>query len=149
MATIVQGDLLKSNEDFIVHQTNCVTKYAKGLSKVIFFKYPESDVYTPRRISNSKDTPGKIKVCGKIINLFGQLYPGRPKYPNDSTQLRQQWFQTCLEEISDIDGISSVAFPYKIGCGLAGGNWTNYLNMINDWAHSNPHINVVIYKLTV
>ena len=25
------------------------------------------------------------------------------------------------------------AFPYKIGCGLAGGNWDHYLPMIEDF----------------
>jgi len=37
--------------------------------------------------------------------------------------------------------------PYKIGCGLAGGNWDKYYNILNIWANNNPNIKIVIYKL--
>ena len=48
-ARLVTGDLLKSNEEYIVHQTNCRYKPpGVGLAKHIFKKYPHSDVYTCR-----------------------------------------------------------------------------------------------------
>lgn len=48
----------------------------------------------------------------------------------------------CVEE-----NIKSVAFPYMIGCGLAGGNWETYLGMITDFQKTYADVSVVIYKL--
>ena len=39
---------------------------------------------------------------------------------------------------------SSTAFPYKIGCGLAGGKWSKYEAMIEAFAEANPDVEVTI-----
>lgn len=88
---IINGDLLDAKEEFILHQCNCKTKYAKGLSKTMFSRYPSADVYTIKY----KRVPGKIFTVtenGKtIINLFGQNYPGKPrKY--ETMEQRLIWF---------------------------------------------------------
>lgn len=79
---IIQGDLLKHKEDFLVHQTNCVATKSHGLSEQVFKKYPDANLYEKRRqnqIGKSKyygrGTPGTIDVnenCG-VINLLAQL----------------------------------------------------------------------------
>jgi O-acetyl-ADP-ribose deacetylase (regulator of RNase III) len=148
MAKIICGNLLEADTDLLIHQCNCVTNYPKGLAAEIFKKYPEADIYTCRKINTlKKDFPGTIKVIGKICNLFGQYYPGPAKYNKDSAKLREQWFKQCLTEIAKLDGIKSVAFPWRIGCGLAKGNWNHYKTMIDDFANQNPHMTVFIYKL--
>jgi hypothetical protein len=40
----------------------------------------------------------------------------------------------------------SVGFPYKIGCGLAGGDWKLYESEIKRWSIENS-IHVKVYKL--
>jgi hypothetical protein len=57
----------------------------------------------------------------------------------------------CLNKLSlKLEGASeNVAFPYMIGCGLAGGNWKIYLGMITNFADRNPNLNVFIYKLDI
>jgi hypothetical protein len=45
--------------------------------------------------------------------------------------------------------IISIAFPYKIGCGLAGGKWEDYESMIYKFAKENPNIKVKIYKKNI
>ena len=129
--TVVWGDVLDAKEDYIVHQCNCVIRRPWGLSASIFKKYPDANVYALR---GPRDVPGTIKVCGRIINLFGQLYPSTPKYDIDTAEHRLKWFESGLEAISKIENIESVAMPYNIGCGLAGGTWRDYLRLIEKFA---------------
>ena len=63
------------------------------------------------------------------MNFQRTLSPHR-----DTPQEREQWFAQCLEELGQCDSYQNLAFPYQIGCGLAGGNWSRYLSMIEDFA---------------
>ena len=60
---------------------------------------------------------------------------------------REEWFRYCLGLIDKVDGVKSVALPWQIGCGLAGGDWIVYEKMIRDWAENHPDVLVAIYKL--
>ena len=50
--------------------------------------------------------------------------------------MRQGWFQECLDAIGKLN-LKSVAFPYEIGSGLAGGKWACYDNMLQKFACEN------------
>ncbi len=152
MIKLIEGDLLEANEQYIAHQTNCVTVgKAAGLAEKIFNKYPYSDVYTSR-VDNS--SPGSISIHGDgvksryIINMYAQYYPGKFNnlFEKDTQQQREGYFLQSLEEISRISNIKSIAMPYEIGCGLAGGKWESYLNMLQDFADKNPNINLSLYQ---
>ena len=154
MINIKKGDLLNATEDAIVHQCNCVTTKSHGLSSLVFEKWPEADLYSQRGKSQ-RDKPGGIvvKECedGKIIiNLLGQYYPSKSKYPNDSIEKRLMWFKQGLMKIKthfvDTKRIKSLAFPFKIGCGLAGGNWDDYLLAIQELSKM-CDVQISIYKL--
>jgi O-acetyl-ADP-ribose deacetylase (regulator of RNase III) len=161
MIEIVKGDLLHAKERYIAHQTNCVTRFPHGLSEKIFAKYPNSDCYRKRRpIPGSigknccrvedQAVPGSIEICHNgdnnhiVINLFGQYLPGksgkythcyRSDYP-DSYSDRQRYFQQTLHAIETNPEINGpVAMPYLIGCGLAGGNWNDYRQMLEQSPH--------------
>mmetsp|Transcript_27564 Transcript_27564/g.51425 ORF Transcript_27564/g.51425 Transcript_27564/m.51425 type:complete len:92 (+) Transcript_27564:758-1033(+) len=44
--------------------------------------------------------------------------------------------------------MTSLALPYEIGCGLAGGNWVDHLACTREeQAASRPSVRVVIFKL--
>ena len=62
-----------------------------------------------------------------------KYYRRVPDGYEDTYEEREKWFRQCLDELGKCDQYQSLAFPYKIGCGLAGGNWENYLVMINDF----------------
>ena len=121
---ILKGDLLESNCDIIVHQTNCLTLRPHGLAETLFKKYPYANVYTIRKpnkpgqnlcTTQDRDEPGTIKICepeneNKILfqpivcNLFGQFSPGKPgKYYNylreDTKELREEWFKDGLNKL--------------------------------------------------
>ena len=44
-------------------------------------------------------------------------------------------------------GLASVALPDGIGCGLAGGTWTDYEKELEAFAVQHPGIRVVLYSL--
>ena len=123
MLTFLDGDLLNCDAQYIAHQTNCVSNTGRGLALSLFKKYPYANVYRNRI---KPDIPGTISLHGDptnryVINMYGQNYPGKSK-KSDTPQLRIQWFQACLNQILLIPNLKTIAFPYLIGCDLAGGD---------------------------
>lgn len=156
--TIINGSILDSEVKYICHQCNCVTTNSKGLASKIFGKWPCANTYSNRLISGVPSVPGSIDIIKVknhesnleqfIINMYGQYYPGTSKYPNnqkDGIKSREQYFRHCLIELSKLHNLESVAFPYGIGCSLAGGHWPTYLSMIKEFAN-NVDAKIFIYK---
>jgi O-acetyl-ADP-ribose deacetylase (regulator of RNase III) len=158
------GDITTATEDYIVHQCNCQSTTAAGLSAVITNKLPYAAPYTHRRpdprrynrcVADDEATPGTIQVwrpdtsaanSPAVIGLYAQYCPGKPA-PEDSKTEREMWFRQCLGLIEKVPGVKSIAIPWQIGCGLAGGDWEVYEGIIREWAEAHPDINVVMYKL--
>ena len=67
-------------------------------------------------------------------------------YGVDDAKTREIWFQSCLDELEELGSQmpATIAFPFKIGCNLAGGNWEHYEAMIISFAASNPDVKVAI-----
>lgn len=143
----IKGDITEFDEaQYICHQCNCLTHTAGGLAYSIFNKFPWSNIYLGREKYNfdHKNLPeelqaGNIIVSGNgdneryVINMLAQVYPGFPKYPRsklDGYDARLKYFKACIAQIARIDNIKNIAFPYKIGCGMAGGDWKDYLHII-------------------
>ena len=139
---IIQGgNILDADESIIIHQCNCKTTYGRGLSSLIFRRFPESNIYAQR--AGATSTPGTIHVAKcedekTIIGIFAQYYPSRARYANDTPAKRLTWFRQGLDAIEfPVDAPREVAMPYNIGCGLAGGHWPTYYNEIMNWAIAN------------
>lgn len=166
---VIAGDLLEAPEKYICHQCNCMSSSAAHLALAVFQRFPYADIYSPRpRWSQPppEQAPGQIVVCGNgndqrfVINMLGQYYPGRPRFPGsqlDGTLARQEYFQTCLDRIillpaiqaarvTNFVGDESIAFPWQIGCGAAGGDWVIYRHMIREFAEK-VGIPVRVYRL--
>ena len=158
------GDLLQcKNVDFIVQQCNCLTIQSRGLAQSISKVFPDADTYSKRRsdvknvaIAEDRDVPGSISIHKKVINMYAQWRPGRvggpyfSHYPEsvqpETVKSREKWFLQCLNAISlafDSEA-KTFAFPHKIGCGLAGGDWSIYLQMLKDFAEKHPHFKILI-----
>ena len=151
------GDITKAFKDgvnVIVHQTNCQGVMGAGLARQIKYKFP--DVYNeyrhkvnsfsqPSYRTNLLGTSQLIQVenpaeYNAVCNLFGQFDIG--------TQLRQTDYEAFFGGLYDLKrqleekeaaGYEnektyatkySIAFPFKIGCGLAGGTWRIIYSMI-------------------
>ena len=91
-----------------------------------------------------------------IVNLFAQDVPGKlewkpyayGKLTREETQkIREKWFVEALTKLTELDlKKESIAIPYQIGCGLAGGVWKNYRRHIEDFA-KRTGVDVTIYRL--
>ena len=127
-------DILLSREEYICHQCNCVSHGAAGLAATLFNKYSYADIYSVRW---EPDIPGTIhyslapEPCDKnIINMFGQLFPGGPSDKElngfgDTEDHRKKYFLDCLRSIKKLKP-KSLAFPNRVGCNLALGDWAWY-----------------------
>jgi len=164
MLKIIQGNILESKCKYICHQCNALTSSSAGLANAIFFKYPHSNIYSARKNKQRNELPlkgqemGKIIVCGNgngqryVINMMCQFYPGKTleKYGNiDGPQARLNYFNSCLNKIALIPNLESVAFPYKIGCNLGGGDWNKYYKMLKNFSiyiKKSDNVSVLIYK---
>lgn len=154
MIEIVTGDLFDAKEKYLVHQCNCVTNKAAHLAFDVFEKYPYANIYSPR---TEPDKPGHILIRGNgkderyVVAILGQYYPGRPKFPKstlDGIPAREKYFYHGLLRLAQVPGLESVAFPWRIACGAAGGDWEHYLEMINNFAKyvDTQGVKVTIYR---
>ena len=133
---------------------NINTELARQLADKNMIKIVDhnSAYISPNNMTPS--TPGTIDIMGDginkrfIINAYAQYYPSKSKYTNDNPKNRLQWFNECLQKISQIKDIKkkTVALPFNIGCGSAGGNWDEYYNIIQDFANKEK-IYITLYKL--
>jgi O-acetyl-ADP-ribose deacetylase (regulator of RNase III) len=130
MIEIINDSILNSDEKYIAHNCNCITQKSAGTAKSIFDQFTYSNTYQ-NRTSPSKQ--GTIEILGNginqryIINMYVQYYPGKPKYDNfDGSRPREKYFHSCLLQVAKIENLTSIAFPYGIGCNLGGGNWDYY-----------------------
>jgi len=155
-------NILFTDCKYIVHQCNLVSRGAGGLAKDLFYKFPYADVYKQRDSNYQPDRRllGEVDIKGNgvdqryVINLYGQFYPGRPRHNQgfDSYDMRETYFDKALNGVNGIGGINkikdldSIAFPYKIGCGLAGGAWSFYEKILEKFSDI-VNANVVICRI--
>jgi len=158
---VIQGDLLTSDRDYIVHQCNCVTTSGAGLAAQIIRRFPYANPYGRRRSGRYRsiaqtcdfDVPGTISVLSSpghphVVNLFAQWERSKPlrydtpcPYGKDSEVQRKKWFSDCLNQFAmylmegDLSKKVTIAFPYGIGCGMAGGKWDDYRFILNAFAN--------------
>ena len=118
------GDIFEQSDlGLIIHQANCMGVFGAGVAKTIKEKYPEA--YMADQICTL--TPAKKLgyftyaeyIDKTIVNMYSQLGFGSGKCYTDYIAMRD-----ALIHIRNKFGyIPTHAVPYKIGCGLAGGDW--------------------------
>lgn len=105
------------------------------------------------------DRGNLVKSPRYVACLFAQFSPGKPGVYHqdqltkevvtsvtDSSAQRLIWFKESLEDLKrfietimdneDNTKTFKIAFPLYIGCGLAGGKWTDYQKALDLWATS-------------
>lgn len=134
------GDILTPNMTnrgvIVCHQVNCKGVMGAGLAKQIRDKYP--DVYSMykehcRQIANGNGGLGDVQFCsvlersGYIVaNVFGQDDYGRGQQHTNYCALRRAF--TIIAE--SFPGYI-IRIPYKMGCGLGGGDWKTVYSIIH------------------
>lgn len=134
----------------IGHITNTRGVMGSGLAKGIKERYPS--VYKDYRelyqkIGGGVDLLGCSQICcidpegvKTVFNLHAQL-----DYGTHKRQLNYGALGACFYEmLTDLHSKDIVGFPYLLGCGLAGGDWSIVLEMIKYYFKDHT---VKIYKL--
>ena len=149
--SVRQGNLLDASEAVVAHQCNCVSRGARGLARALHAKWPKANAYALR---DGESAPGTIDVfwvdkgAKRVVSLFAQVYPGKPQGSGrDTRQARLEHFERTLDRVAAmVPKPKGVAMPYLIGCGLAGGVWSEYERAIRAFSQR-AGINVTLYKL--
>ena len=143
MVKYFDGDLLKSDCNMICHQVNCQGVMGAGIALQIRNQYPTCyEAY-----KQVVHTYGKEKCLGRvyfyahasgkfIANMFSQFDFSFKNIVNTDYDA----FRSCLLEIKEYVNlltqndteIFKIGFPYKIGCGLAGGDWNIIKQIIEE-----------------
>ena len=155
MVEIIEGNLLESDCKFIVHQVNCKRAMGRGIAGQIRQKWPEvyewyctfiDQEYASGKVKKSSDLLGKI--CTQhilvpkggfgtnifVVNFFSQ----DEYYPRNKCHTDYDAFRCCCKRLKEtIKALKpfnpyTIGFPYKIGCGLAGGDWNTVYNIIKE-----------------
>ena len=72
---------------------------------------------------------------------------GRIEPYDDTPQHRIRWFKQRLNELGQRNDLRTIAFPYKIACGLGGGKWRVYFELIERFAELFDKNVIIIRKL--
>lgn len=128
---IYNGDITKCKADIIAHQVNCQFVMGGGVALALRKRWPV--VYNKylelRNLYTNKPSNKFLGICQIIevdqnryvANLFGQDKLGYGKCYTNYAALEQ-----ALKELAwqvEYMELKTIAFPWLMSCGLAGGDW--------------------------
>ena len=135
MIQIVEQNLFENDAEAYMHVSNCFCRMASGVAAGIRKFYPDAVEADNQTIEGDKNKLGKFSIAhsksGKYIyNLYGQY-----NYGTDTRKVNYEALYTALESARNdciSKNIKSIAMPFQLGCGLAGGNWNIVYTMIQE-----------------
>lgn len=144
----MHGDIMSPNrtghEVLVCHQVNCMGVMGAGLAKQLRDLFPLMYRSYKMTCDNAKDRRsllGKTDSCSvnyrgydyTIVSIFGQERYGRGSCFTDYDALRKA-FQTIRGMASPVPARAAtrVRIPYRMGCGLAGGDWNIVMSIIQE-----------------
>ena len=151
---VIKGNLLNTTADVVAHQVNCIGIMDAGVAAAIRRKWPF--VYTcynkickanqPRTLLGRcmvvNVTPDANDPPFVIANLFGQENIGRGSRQTNYAVLKLA--MGLLRSYMVEHDYTSVAMPYGIGCGLAGGDWNVVMSIIERVFADSDHGNFAV-----
>ena len=150
----VTGDLCTFTCDIALHQGNATSRHAAGLAATLFARFPEANVYkSPRSLGqllvcvvDRRAEPNGPKAIGCCV---AQQYPGRANTTDDTPIRRLAALQESLTALQlHYKGRRrvQVSVPFQFGCGLARGDWTQYLACFTRLAQQQPTWTITIVQ---
>jgi O-acetyl-ADP-ribose deacetylase (regulator of RNase III) len=135
----LKGDILDARHGIICHQVNCQLIMGAGLAKQIRTKYPVVfGEYKKMKKLPPKRRLGQCQIVEVIprelfvANLFGQFdFRPRGVVHTDYTALTKAMNELSMWHKEKCHPKFPIWIPYKIGCGLAGGDWNTVLDIIS------------------
>jgi O-acetyl-ADP-ribose deacetylase (regulator of RNase III) len=136
---ILKGDLLKSDCDVIAHQANCYSRMGAGIAKQIVQKWPVVAVEDRNfHITSPSKRLGQFSYAFveqntvMVCNLYGQL-----NYGTGAVQTNYAALESSIRLMMDflkqspVFKSKKIGFPFRLGCGLAGGDWAVVSKILN------------------
>lgn len=134
----------------LLHQCNLFHTFGAGIAREILDRYPEAyeaDLKTQRADLGKLGTFSMSSVPGRksIINLYSQIGIGGGIRQTDYNAM-EIGFLSIKNLLSRSETPVVLGIPWKIGCGLANGDWSIVNDLICDVFDDAP-FNVVICRL--
>lgn len=142
------GDIFSPNktghELIVCHQVNCKGVMGAGLALQVRRLFPHLfEMYRIecQKVADSRELLGKVLYCNgsyngydyTVANLFSQDDYGRGKRQTDYDALRKALSNVrCVATPLPARTLTTVRIPYKLGCGLAGGDWDVVFQIITE-----------------
>ena len=110
-------------------------RMGSGIAKTMREKFPNVYVEYMAKCNAEGATPdgllgdAQFVFCGEqtVVNMFAQRNYGY----DGMLYTNYEAFQSCLKQIRKYIPVGkTIAFPYRIGCGLGGGKWEIVVAMI-------------------
>ena len=154
MITIKNGNLFSATEGIICHQVNCKGKMGRGVAAIFPKYFPESYKQYLKICNIAKNKTEALlghclfveEVNGESCCMFAQNdWRGRNKCNTD-----YEAFKICCVNIRrhlraiDNPYAYPINMPYKIGCGLGGGDWNIVYNILETQF---KEYNLILWKL--
>ena len=139
MLKLKQADLFETFESlpnsFLVHCCNCFHTMGAGVAAEVRRRYPEAyraDLETPRGDPRKLGTTSSASVGNRrVFNLYGQFsFGGGRDLDYDALERGLRVIAAEASKQSAL-GIRTVIVTYKIGCGLAGGDWGEVFSILD------------------
>ena len=139
------GNIVTGDYPIFCQQVNCKGVMGAGLAKQIRDKYPSVYLDYKELCNNHEGSLlGHIQLVHQsgvnsriCVNMFAQ-----DRYGRDQRYTDYKAFKNCLNTLAkSLESYSAkghynrVAFPYGIGCGLAGGDWYIIKGMLEDFSN--------------
>lgn len=127
MISVAVGDILDSRKGTILHQVNC-HGVCGGLAGALIEKWPVAfDAYlavcgTGARKNLGTSLLTKATDDLSICHVFGQDLPGSGTDPVA--------VEAALRHARQLSLTAPVYAPYRMGCGIGGGNWNKYRQLL-------------------
>lgn len=153
----INGNLLTEKCDIICHQVNCLGVMGAGIAAQIKEKWDNvfelyHNICTIPK--NSEELLGDCQIVkvndtniSYVANLFGQNLIGRKGTLTNYTALEEAMRSVAEFANETYPNGCVVGFPYKIGCGIASGDWDIVFRIIeNVFKNTNITVKIVEYN---
>lgn len=150
MIKIVNGNILECTEDIIIHQVNCQGNMGGGVARQLALQYQNKenagfDLETFYNVYCRKYDCDYNKLKGKVLYYYDEKYicncfSQKPNYDTDYEAIKE-----CFVDIKKYakQHNKTICMPYKIGCGIANGDWNIVYKIIEDVFNN---YNCVLYR---
>lgn len=148
---IIDGNIFSTSARYICHQVNCQGRMGSGVAKQVRALFP--DAYKRYKALCDADKENRFRLGLQKSSLLGrvQFVPEVDCLVSEGANKRiicnmfaQDFYGYDGEMYTDYDAFSrclteirrrvptgeTISMPYKIGCGLGGGDWNTIYKMI-------------------